>query len=41
MNGETFDDPFFGYMRPRPPRNVSDETREEIKSRILKHIKVE
>jgi len=41
VNGETFDDPFFGYMRPRPPRNISDETREEIKSRILKHIKVE
>ncbi|WBF06286.1 HIT family protein [Methanothermobacter thermautotrophicus] len=40
VNGETFDDPFFGYMRPRPPKRISRETFLEIGRRILRWIKV-
>ncbi|MDI9618944.1 HIT family protein [Methanothermobacter sp.] len=35
VNGEVFDDPFFGYMRPRPPKNISEETLKEIRNKML------
>lgn len=36
IGGELFEDPFFGYMRPRPPKHISDEIRNKIKTTILK-----
>ncbi len=32
--GHTFEDPHFGYMRPRPPINISEKVRKEIADKI-------
>ncbi|HMK54274.1 MAG TPA: HIT family protein [Methanobacteriaceae archaeon] len=32
--GHIFEDPHFGYMRPRPPKKISQEVREEIMHKI-------
>jgi diadenosine tetraphosphate (Ap4A) HIT family hydrolase len=39
IHGEIFDDPFFGYMRPRPPQEISKEVRENIRNSILDNLK--
>lgn len=31
----TFDDPYFGYMHPRPEKKVSSQVREKITEKIL------
>lgn len=36
--GNTFEDPHFGYMRPRPPKNISNEVKEKIKYKIREGI---
>lgn len=36
--GHTFEDPHFGYMRPRPPKKISEDVRVEIMSKIRKHM---
>ncbi|BAW30875.1 conserved hypothetical protein [Methanothermobacter sp. MT-2] len=40
LNGEIFEDPYFGYMRPRGPFKISERTREIIKEKILENIKL-
>lgn len=32
--GHTFEDPHFGYMRPRPPKNISEAVRNKIAEKI-------
>jgi ATP adenylyltransferase len=32
--GHTFEDPHFGYMRPRPPKKISQEVRDKIANKI-------
>lgn len=39
VNGEIFEDPYFGYMRPWGPIKISKRTREIIKEKILENIK--
>ncbi len=39
FQGEVFTDPFFGYMRPRPPQEISNDLREKIAEDILYHLK--
>ncbi|MEG3224801.1 MAG: HIT domain-containing protein [Methanobacteriales archaeon Met13] len=36
--GHTFEDPHFGYMRPRPPKQISDEVREKIMDKIRSNL---
>ena len=36
--GHTFEDPHFGYMRPRPPKNISSEVRREIAEKIRSYL---
>jgi len=40
LNGEIFEDPYFGYMRPRGPFKISERTREIIKEKILENIRL-
>ncbi|MDI6881561.1 MAG: HIT family protein [Methanothermobacter sp.] len=39
VNGEIFEDPYFGYMRPWGPIKISRRTREIIKEKILENIR--
>ncbi len=39
LEGVIFQDPFFGYMRPRPPKNISSDIRTKIRERILRELK--
>lgn len=34
FSGHTFEDPHFGYMRPRPPKKISEEVRNKIADKI-------
>ncbi len=36
--GHIFEDPHFGYMRPRPPKNISPDVREKIISKIKEYM---
>ncbi|NYB52353.1 MAG: HIT family protein [Methanobacteriaceae archaeon] len=36
--GHIFEDPHFGYMRPRPPKKISKDVREEIANEIRKFL---
>ncbi|MDD1763877.1 MAG: HIT family protein [Methanobacteriaceae archaeon] len=38
FEGHTFEDPHFGYMRPRPPKNISEDVREKIKEKIKEYM---
>ncbi|BDZ71344.1 HIT family protein [Methanobacterium petrolearium] len=36
--GHTFEDPHFGYMRPRPPKEISEDVRNQIADKIRKFL---
>lgn len=36
--GHTFEDPHFGYMRPRPPKNISYNVRQRIAEKIREYL---
>ncbi|MCK9151211.1 HIT family protein [Methanobacterium alcaliphilum] len=38
LDGELFEDPFFGYMRPRPAKPISEKIKNNIKLAILKEL---
>jgi ATP adenylyltransferase len=38
FSGHTFEDPHFGYMRPRPPKKISEEVRNKIADKITEFL---
>lgn len=38
LAGHTFEDPHFGYMRPRPPKKISEKVRKQIADKIRENL---